>query len=381
MPVWRLRDFHDDDLDQAIQIWDQSRAPGSVEPVFAVAEVMAAARARQPAVVAEVGDELVGMAVAQTQGDRAWVILVALAARWRQRGSAVRCWRTWNVAAPPACSASARWSARARLGRRRSRTPATPGATGSSTTKCSSTCRRQANLLAELGGSLVPDTAHRVVAGDGRNGAREGSHRAPGDRAAGRPGGRRPARRRAPARRDPVRPARYRQDDVREGDRARLGWPFVEVFPSRLAARTGRAGGALRELFECSPSTRSWSSSTRSRRSRRRAARSGRDARHRNELLKLIPAFREPDSRLLVCATNSVRELDPAFTRPGRFDYVIPVGPPDRPARAGIWQRYLADVTDAEVDVDELAEPSDYYSAADIEFAARKAAQPRSSAR
>ncbi|MGQ4418557.1 hypothetical protein ACN6LA_005350, partial [Streptomyces sp. SAS_269] len=24
MPVWHLRDYHDDDLDQAIQIWDQS---------------------------------------------------------------------------------------------------------------------------------------------------------------------------------------------------------------------------------------------------------------------------------------------------------------------------------------------------------------------
>ena len=57
MPAWRLRDYHDEDLDQAIQVWDQSRGPGSAEPVFSVAEVMAAARAGQPAVVAEVGDE------------------------------------------------------------------------------------------------------------------------------------------------------------------------------------------------------------------------------------------------------------------------------------------------------------------------------------
>jgi len=45
MPLWRLRDYDDDDLDQAIQIWDQSRTPGSAEPVFTVAEVVAAARA------------------------------------------------------------------------------------------------------------------------------------------------------------------------------------------------------------------------------------------------------------------------------------------------------------------------------------------------
>lgn len=86
MPAWRLRDFHDDDLDQAIEIWDQSRLSEEPLPVFPVSEVMAAARARQPAVVAVVGDELVGVAVAQAQAERAWVILVALAARWRSRG-------------------------------------------------------------------------------------------------------------------------------------------------------------------------------------------------------------------------------------------------------------------------------------------------------
>ena len=86
MPVWRLRDFADDDLDQAIQVWDQSRTPGAAEPVFPVAEVVAAARAGQPAVVAEVGDQIEGMAVARTEGERAWVLLVALASQWRQRG-------------------------------------------------------------------------------------------------------------------------------------------------------------------------------------------------------------------------------------------------------------------------------------------------------
>src|SRR3981081_2557308 len=84
MPGRRLRDFHDADLDQAVQIWDQSR--GSEDPVFTVAEVMAAARSGQPAVVAAVGDELVAMAVAPTQGERAWVMLVALGSRWRGRG-------------------------------------------------------------------------------------------------------------------------------------------------------------------------------------------------------------------------------------------------------------------------------------------------------
>jgi len=59
-------------------------------------------------------------------------------------------------------------------------------------------------------------------------------------------------------------------------------------------------------------------------------------------MLKLIPPFREQDERLLTCATNSVRALDSALSRHGRFDYVIPVGPPDPAAREAIWDRYLA---------------------------------------
>ena len=69
MPTWRLRDFHDDDLDRAVQIWDQDRqAAESALPVFPVSEVMAAAGPASTAVVAVVGDELVGMAVAQAHG-------------------------------------------------------------------------------------------------------------------------------------------------------------------------------------------------------------------------------------------------------------------------------------------------------------------------
>jgi SpoVK/Ycf46/Vps4 family AAA+-type ATPase len=93
-----------------------------------------------------------------------------------------------------------------------------------------------------------------------------------------------------------------------------------------------------------------------------------------NELLKLIPAFRQHDERLLVCATNSVRSLDSAFLRPGRFDYIIPVGPPDPVARAAIWNRYLGP-TAASVEIDKLVEATEMFTPADIEFAARKGAQ------
>ncbi len=92
-----------------------------------------------------------------------------------------------------------------------------------------------------------------------------------------------------------------------------------------------------------------------------------------NELLKLIPGFREGDERLLVCATNSIRSLDPAFLRPGRFDYLIPIGTPDAGARAAIWARYTAGRAD--VDVSALVEATELFTPADIEHAARIAAQ------
>jgi len=167
MPLWRLRDYDDDDLDQAIQIWEQSRTPGSAEPVFAVAEVMAAARAGQPAVVAEVGDEVVGMAVARTDGERAWVLLVALASRWRHRG----------IGSALLGDLERRLRS---VGVRKICTILPEGATGSAALENSGYTRRdgllyyemiehlrpdQANMLAELGGRMLPPGLWQELAG------------------------------------------------------------------------------------------------------------------------------------------------------------------------------------------------------------------------
>ena len=94
-----------------------------------------------------------------------------------------------------------------------------------------------------------------------------------------------------------------------------------------------------------------------------------------NEMLKLIPPFREQDERLLICATNSVRALDGAFLRHGRFDYVIPVGPPDPAAREAIWDRYLTAIPHGQLDMTAIVEESRLFTPADIEFAARRTAQ------
>ncbi|MFF2511542.1 ATP-binding protein [Streptomyces sp. NPDC058086] len=377
MPTWRLRDFRDDDLDRAIQIWDQDRQTDDSPPVFPVSEVMAVARAGGPAVVAVVGDDLVGMAVAQAQGERAWITLVALAGNWRSRGIG------------SALIAELERRLRTR-GSRRIGALLAPGATGTAALENSGYRARDglvfyekvehlgasdAGLLAELGGRVQPGGLWAALAGMERE--KETIERrivlplaepALADRYGVAP----------PKAVILFGPPGTGKTSFARAVASRLEWPFVELFPSRLAA--GSAGGlaaSLRDTFhelagletvllfidevEEIAGVRSGVAV---------------DPGHgvTNELLKLIPGFRDHDDRLLICATNSVRSLDPAFLRPGRFDYVIPVGPPDAAAREAIWRRYLGRAADG-VGLHRLVEASEMFTPADIEFAARKGAQ------
>ena len=56
---WRIRDFHADDLDAAVRLWDNPAA-SSEAPVFGLSDLIAAVGSHEPAVVAVVGEELVG---------------------------------------------------------------------------------------------------------------------------------------------------------------------------------------------------------------------------------------------------------------------------------------------------------------------------------
>jgi hypothetical protein len=55
----RIRDFHDDDLERVVRVWEESRTPGG-SAVHGLAEVLAAIREGGCAVVAVVGEVVVG---------------------------------------------------------------------------------------------------------------------------------------------------------------------------------------------------------------------------------------------------------------------------------------------------------------------------------
>ncbi len=164
-----------------------------------------------------------------------------------------------------------------------------------------------------------------------------------------------------------------------KGIASRLGWPFVEIEASEIAGEGPEReakllaesfGRARNDLASAVVFVDEVEDLAAARTEQRKVSPSV-----TNEFLKQIPRMRELSEHLLVCATNWVGRLDPAFLRPGRFDYVLPVGPPDAEARRAIWSRYVEEITDVELDLDALAAASALFTPADIEFAARKAAQ------
>lgn len=69
---------------------------------------------------------------------------------------------------------------------------------------------------------------------------------------------------------------------------------------------------------------------------------------------------------LILAATNAPWHLDPAFRRPGRFDRILFVPPPDASARAAIFRLQLKGKPVREIDFEALAKKTDGYSGADL---------------
>jgi transitional endoplasmic reticulum ATPase len=370
----QIRDLDDSHLERAVRLWEG--AAGGEPFAFSLADVLAAIAARNPALVALSGEQMVAAVAARVDGERAWVLRWAVAPERRGDGIGVGLLRALerrllalgvrdiSLLVPEAgeLTDTARASGYVEHA----------GALYLEKRRLHSTAAH--DRAEELGAQWLPEELWQSIGGMERE--KDLIER----RVILPLAEREEARRHGVVAASAVilfGPPGTGKTTFAKGVAGRLGWPFVEVFPSQLGGSdaAGRAG-ALRDLFEqllyldsvvvFIDEVEEIASSRQKRPETNAIA---------NELLKLIPSFREGDSRLLVCATNSIRELDHAFTRPGRFDYLLPVGPPDRTARTGIWRRYVATITKSDVDADELAERTQYFSAADVEFAARKAAQ------
>ena len=95
-----------------------------------------------------------------------------------------------------------------------------------------------------------------------------------------------------------------------------------------------------------------------------------------NQFLHEMDGIRGENQRILVIgATNQPWHLDPAFRRPGRFDQVIFVPPPDEPGRAQIIELLARDKPIAELDTARLVAATQGFSGADLKWLFDRAAE------
>ncbi|MCE4611741.1 MAG: CDC48 family AAA ATPase, partial [Desulfurococcales archaeon] len=93
-----------------------------------------------------------------------------------------------------------------------------------------------------------------------------------------------------------------------------------------------------------------------------------------NQLLTEMDGIQPLTNVVVIAATNRPDILDPALLRPGRFDRIIYVPPPDKEARKQIFMIHTKKVPLADdVDFDKLAELTEGYTGADIEAVVREA--------
>jgi transitional endoplasmic reticulum ATPase len=94
-----------------------------------------------------------------------------------------------------------------------------------------------------------------------------------------------------------------------------------------------------------------------------------------NQLLTEMDGIQSLKGVVVLGATNRPDILDPALLRPGRFDRVLYVPPPDKAARLAIFEIHTREMPlDEDVDLDILASVTEGYTGADIEAVVREAA-------
>ncbi|KAL0944313.1 ATPase family 2 protein [Colletotrichum truncatum] len=94
-------------------------------------------------------------------------------------------------------------------------------------------------------------------------------------------------------------------------------------------------------------------------------------------LLTEMDGFEALSGVLILAATNRPEAMDPALLRPGRFDRIVYVGPPDDAGREAVFKLYLRKLpTAADVDLAELSRLSEGFSGAEIKQIVNVATEP-----
>lgn len=376
MAGWHVRDFTPDDLEAVVRL-DAESGSGDEAPVFRLSDVVAALQSGHPGVVAVADDRVVGTAVARVEGDHAWVMRINLDPAWRNlgMGSALLAAVEHRLQAAGARTLAALLPRNGTGATALHNSGFTPREGLTYFEKAEAVTAQDVVLLASLGGEVPPAGLWRGLAGMAvEKGLIErrlvlplahpelaAEHGVEAPRAVvlfGPPG--------------------TGKSTFAKAVAGRLGWPFVELFPSRIAMEGELAQGLSRRFDEVGQLDHAvvFIDEVEEVAGIRTGAGSTAPVGVVNELLKSIVRFRDRESRLLICATNNVATLDPAFLRHGRFDYLLPVGPPDREARIALWSSYLARAgVDPGMDFAALAEASDGFTPADIAQVARTVAQ------
>ena len=93
-----------------------------------------------------------------------------------------------------------------------------------------------------------------------------------------------------------------------------------------------------------------------------------------NQLLASMDGVESLDEVIIVAATNRPEMIDPALLRSGRFERVLHVPPPDKPARESIMAIHSADMPLSTFSMKDVLGGMEGFTGADIEAVCREAA-------
>ncbi len=93
-----------------------------------------------------------------------------------------------------------------------------------------------------------------------------------------------------------------------------------------------------------------------------------------NQLLTSMDGMESMKNVIILAATNRIDIIDPALLRPGRFDRIIYIPPPNKEARLAILKVHTRKMPLApDVNLEQIAERTNYYTGADLENLVREA--------